>query len=359
MQKYDHGGDVYGAVCPVLDFSISLNPMGPPPEVLEAAGEALFHWNRYPDPRCRALRRAAALREKVPEEFLLFGSGASDLIHRFLRARRPKQAILLAPTFSEYRRGLEEGHCKIQEYFLGKEEGFSVSRGLLDLIRPGVDLVFLCDPNNPTGRSMERTLLVEILRRCRAVGAFLAVDQCFLELTEGDRGTLVPELKGGGLMLFRALTKNYALAGLRLGYCLCGERELLDRMEGLGAPWPVSVPAQAAGEASFQKAPDWPRRALAFLAEERTRVTCALENLGLWVCPSDANFLLVQGPVDLGERLLREARILLRDCANYSGLGPGWYRIGLQGREDNTCLIQAMERILSEGGERVCRPRPL
>ena len=174
-------------------------------------------------------------------------------------------------------------------------------------------------------------------------GAFLAVDQCFLELTEGDQNALVSQLAGGGLLLLRALTKSYALAGLRLGYCLCGDRVLLERMEGLGSPWPVSAPAQAAGECALRDFPDWPQRCLPFLQEERVRLALALEALGLWVCPSDANFILFQGPTDLGERLLREKNILIRDCANYSGLGPGWYRIGLQGETENTRLLQALE----------------
>ena len=118
MHRYDHGGDVYGADRPALDFSISLNPMGPPPAVLEAARAAVLDWNRYPDPKCRALRQAAARRDGVPEEFLLVGNGASDLIDRFLRALRPRRALLLAPTFSEYRRGLEGIGCEIEEFFL-------------------------------------------------------------------------------------------------------------------------------------------------------------------------------------------------------------------------------------------------
>ncbi len=347
MHQYDHGGDVYGADRPALDFSISLNPMGPPPEVLGAARAAVLDWNRYPDPKCRALRQAAARRDGVPEEFLLFGNGASDLIDRFLRALRPRRALLLAPTFSEYRRGLEGIGCEIKEFFLDKENGFTVSESILSAVRPGVDLVFLCDPNNPTGRRMEPELLQALLDRCREAGAFLAVDQCFLELTEGDPNALVSQLTGGGLLLLRALTKSYALAGLRLGYCLCGDRALLERMEGLGSPWPVSSPAQAAGGRAFRDFPDWPKRCLPFLREERARLTRALEALSLWVCPSDANFILFQGPTDLGERLLREKNILIRDCANYSGLGPGWYRIGIQGEAENTRLLQALERLLS------------
>ena len=346
MRQYDHGGDVYAAQRPVLDFSISLNPMGPPPGVLEAARRAVLDWNRYPDPKCRVLRQAAARREGVPEEYLLFGNGASDLIDRFLRALKPRQVLLLAPTFSEYRRFAAEIGCGIEEYFLGKEDRFTVSKQLLEAIRPGVDLVFLCDPNNPTGRRMEPELLRAVLDRCREAGAFLAVDQCFLELTEGEADALAAQLAGGGLLLLRALTKSYALAGLRLGYCLCGERALLERMERLGPPWPVSVPAQAAGETAFRAFPNWTRECLPFLRRERERLTGALEAGGLWVCPSDANVLLFQGPKELGERLLREEGILIRDCANYSGLGPGWYRIGLQGEAENTRLLQALERLL-------------
>ena len=99
---------------------------------------------------------------------------------------------------------------------------------------------------------------------------------------------------------------------------------------------------QAAGECAFRDFPDWPKRSFLFLREERARLTRTLEALGLWVCPSDANFILFQGPTDLGERLLREKNILIRDCANYSGLGPGWYRIGIQKRDDNSRLIQAL-----------------
>ena len=269
------------------------------------------------------------------------------MIDRFLRALRPRRALLLAPTFSEYRRGLEGIGCEIEVFFLDKGKNFTVYESILNVVRPGVDLVFLCDPNNPTGRRMEPELIQALLDRCREAGAFLAVDQCFLELTEGDQNALVSQLTGGGLFLLRALTKSYALAGLRLGYCLCGDRALLERMEGLGSPWPVSSPAQAAGECALRDFPDWPQRCLPFLQEERARLTRALEALGLWVCPSDANFLLFQGPTDLGERLLREKNILIRNCVNYSGLGPGWYRMGLQGEAENTRLLQALEWLLS------------
>ena len=266
---------------------------------------------------------------------VLWGNGCADLIDRFSLSLRPKKAILLAPTFGEYRRTLEGVGCQIEEVHLSWENGFVPDGALLEAIVPGVELVFLCDPNNPTGRLMEEELLYQILARCRQVGAMLAVDQCFLELTAARPDRLTDQLAGGNLILFRALTKSYALAGLRLGYCLCGDRALLEQMAHILQPWPVSIPAQAAGECALQSFPRWPFTCFPQIEGERNKLQAALEELGLWVCPSESCFLLFRGPEDLGRRL-RENGILVRDCANYAGLGP----------EENGQLIAALSTLL-------------
>lgn len=346
MVRFEHGGDTYGCPPDLLDCSISLNPMGAPGPVLEGARRAVLDCARYPDPACRGLRRAIARRDGVEEGQILCGNGASDLIYRLALARKPQQALLLAPTFSEYRRALEGVGCRTREYRLTQEAGFLPGEELLTAIVPGVDLVFLCDPNNPTGRLMDGALLGRVLARCRAVGAFLAVDQCFLELTGGDPCRLTGEVSGGGLLLLRALTKSYALAGLRLGYALCGEEELLGRMEAAGPPWAVSIPAQVAGENALQKFPRWPADSFRAIRRGREQLAAGLTALGLWVCPGDGNFLLFQGPEDLGRRLLEGEHILVRDCSSYSGLGPGWFRIGVRTEEENERLLTAAARQL-------------
>ena len=276
---------------------------------------------------------------------VLWGNGCADLIDRFALSLRPKKAILLAPTFGEYRRALEGVDCQIEEVHLSQENGFVPDEALLEAIVPGAELVFLCDPNNPTGRLMDEILLHQVLSRCRQVGAMLAVDQCFLELTAARPDRLTDQLAGGNLILFRALTKSYALAGLRLGYCLCGDRALLEQMAHILQPWPVSIPAQAAGECTLQSFPRWPFTCFPQIEGERNKLQAALEELGLWVCPSESCFLLFRGPEDLGRRL-RENGILVRDCANYAGLGPGWYRVGLRTPEENGRLIAALSALL-------------
>ena len=183
---------------------------------------------------------------------------------------------------------------------------------------------------------MDGGLLGRVLSRCREAGALLAVDQCFLELTAGDPRRLTEELSGGGLLLLRALTKSYALAGLRLGYALCGEAALLGRMAAAGPPWAVSIPTQAAGEIALQQFPRWPEDSLTMIRRGRERLAAGLAALGLWVCPGDGNFLLFRGPEG----------ILVRDCSNYSGLGPGWFRIGVRTEEENERLLTAVARQL-------------
>lgn len=343
----EHGGDVYGGNAGLLDFSVCLNPAGAPRAVLEAAQAGVLRQG-YPDPRCRALVRAAARRDGVEEDMVLWGNGCADLIDRFALSLRPRKAILLAPTFGEYRRALEGVGCRIEEYFLSQENGFLPDEALLEAIQPGVDLVFLCDPNNPTGRLMDEGLLDRMLARCRQVGAMLAVDQCFLELSAARPDRLTGQLAGGNLILFRALTKSYALAGLRLGYCLCGDRALLEKMAHILQPWPVSIPAQLAGETAFQSFPRWPLECYPAIERQREALSAALGVLGLWVCPSESCFLLFHGPEDLGERL-RAKGILVRSCAGHAGLGPGWWRVGLRAPEENERLAAALRAVL--GGE--------
>ena len=327
-----HGGDIYGRLV-TLDVSVNTNPLGPPPGVVRAVVDAAQLLDRYPDPHCRRLVAALADREGVPEEAVLCGAGAAELIFSFCAALRPRTALELAPTFSEYAAALAAAGCRVERCALEEEQGFALTEKLLEeLERKSCEVVFLCNPNNPTGRLIPPALLESILALCERRGGWLFVDECFLELSDGGRGTsLAPLLRPGRrLFLLRAFTKSYAMAGLRLGYCLCGEGALLERMGRQTQPWNVSVPAQAAGLAALGEE--------AYLRE-------GLEALGLTVCSSQANYLLVKSPAELSGPLL-DRGILIRDCANYRGLGPGWYRTAVRRREENRTLLKALGEIL-------------
>ena len=182
-----HGGGVYGRAVD-LDFSVNTNPLGTPPAVVRAVEESARLLCRYPDPHCRALVPALSESEGVPEEYILCGNGAAELIFSFCLAARPRSALELAPTFSEYAAALAAAGSRVERFPLEEGAGFAVTEGILEALE-GTDCeaVFLCNPNNPTGRLIAPDLLEEICRVCRRRGLRLFVDECFLELSDGGR----------------------------------------------------------------------------------------------------------------------------------------------------------------------------
>ncbi len=256
------------------------------------------------------------------------------------------RALLTAPTFSEYAAALEAAGGAATYVPLSEAEGFAVTEAFLEVLeKTACQTVFLCSPNNPTGRLIAPELLEKICRTCRERGIRLFVDECFLELSDGGRAaSLAGRLaEFPGLFLLRAFTKTYGMAGLRLGYCLCGDGALLAEMSRRVQPWNVSLPAQAAGTAALEDS-GFLEASRRLIQAERPRLAAGLEELGFTVCPSQANYLLLKSPIPLHGPLL-ERGILIRDCANYRGLGPGWYRTAVKRPEENRLLLAALAEI--------------
>lgn len=347
----EHGGDwagfqrEYGGV--PLDFSANVSPLGLPEGVREAVDRALGEAGWYPDPLCRALREKLGACYGVPPEWILCGCGAADLIYRLAAVKRGGRALLTAPAFSEYENALALWGCQVSRFALREETGFAVTEDILSAVTPGLDLLFLCEPNNPTGRTTDRRLLDRILERCAQCGTLLAVDECFNDLLDDPEGhTLLSQLpRRENLLVLRAFTKSRGLAGLRLGYVLSRNRALLEAMEHAGPPWAVSGPAQAAGIAALEDGAYLP--ALQELVRrERPRLAAGLAALGCRVCPGEANYLLFYCGVPDLPRKLGERGVLLRDCSNYHGLCPGWYRAAVRGAEENGAFLNIMKEVL-------------
>ncbi len=341
--KNPHGGDIYAE--PVkLDFSANTNPFGTPQGIIEAVQKSLDTIHCYPDPYCRKLVQAISAFERVPKEYILCGNGAAELIYAYCEAVKPKRAIELAPTFSEYSLGLKRVGCRVERYVLKQSRDFSLGEDFLDYLHEQKpEAVFLCNPNNPSGKLIDCDLMKKILRDCREKDIRLFVDECFLDLT--DEGVSLKDClkEYPNLLILKAFTKSYGMAGIRLGYCMSADASLLTEMSGAAQPWNVSSLAQAAGTAALQQ-----RR---FLEEtrdlvrvERAWLKSQLEALGFWVCPSQANFLLFRGPEQL-HMALKEFGIAIRNCDNYYGLGTGWYRIAVKLHHENEALIDAITQI--------------
>jgi len=346
-----HGGDWAGYRaefgCDALDFSANVSPLGLPAGVAAAITNALPTADRYPDPLCRELRAALAGAEGVPADWILCGNGAADLIFRLALAVRPRRALLPAPTFAEYEAALQTVGCAVQRVFLREENEFAVTEEFIDAVTPETDIVFLCQPNNPTGQVTPPALVERLVRRCAECGAVLVVDECFLDfLPDRDAWTAKQLLRDAPqLVILKAFTKLYAMAGVRLGYALCGDAALLEKMRGAGQPWAVSSLAQAAGLAALQETA-YAGAVRALIAEQRPRMAAGLRALGLRVMDGQANYLLFRATPDFGEKLRRRGAVV-RSCANYPGLDAAWYRTAVRTAEENTRLLQIMGEILA------------
>ena len=343
-EDYPHGGDRYSR--PIrLDFSVNTNPYGPLPEVVEAALGSRGELDHYPDPYCRELVRAIARKEQLPEEYILCGNGAAELIDLYVRALRPRTALEAAPTFSEYRRSLTAAGCEVRDVVLTRESGFVWEESVLDrLDKEQPDLLVLCNPNNPSGRLISPSLLDRILARCDERGIAVLIDECFIDLADRRESRTSDLPRYSGLMILNAFTKSHSLAGLRLGYCMTADSSLLARMSRLSQPWNVSVPAQRAGAVAAGRC-DFLTKSRAMIYEQRAALSAGLKDLGLEVLPSEVNFLLLRGPIGLDKELERRG-ILIRNCANYHGLSDGWYRIAVRPEEENKVLLNTLSAIL-------------
>lgn len=347
-----HGGNIWAFDRPVMDFSASVNPIGMPDAVATAARKAVAESSAYPDPACGELRRAISEMDGVPAEQVFCGNGAAELLTRLVLALRPKKAMVTAPTFGEYEQALSIVGCKVFHHYLKAERSFDVGDDLLRTLRPGLDLLMLCNPNNPTGRTIDPERLHRIAGFCEGHHIWLMVDESFLPLADRavTQGCAPLLASHPHLILLRSMTKTYAMPGLRLGYLLSAHGELLKQLKRCGQPWSVSLPAQRAGEAACH-CTDWAEKGRALVAEERPKLQKTLEELGWNVIPSAVNYLLFCAPGNtrLQEQLL-EHKLLIRSCASFRGLGADWYRIAVRTPEENAALIQALEICAVENG---------
>lgn len=340
-----HGGDVYRHP-DTIDFSANCNPYGTPESIKHAVAEAMEQVCHYPDIYCQELRKALGKYEQVPEDQIICGNGAADLIFSFMQAVKPERALLPAPTFAEYEQALRAAGCVPERYFLKEENDFVPGEDFLEGITEEMDLVVICNPNNPTGILWEPELLKKILEKCEACGALLMVDECFNDFVEEPEKHSMKQMLSShpSLFLLKAFTKRYAMAGVRLGYGLSGNPVLLEKMRMVTQPWNVSVLASAAGIAALKET-EYVEKTMKVIHKERKYLIDELNEIGFRTYPSSANYVFFQGPEDLWEKCL-ELGFLIRDCSNYPGLKKGYYRIAVRLHRENHQLIYELKKYL-------------
>ena len=344
LERFEHGGDVY-AHAGAIDFSANVNPLGMPPEAVQALRDNIGAFEAYPDVAYRDLRRAIAHAEGVPERFIVCTAGVTDLLHRICDTLQFGTALVTAPCFSGYEQALERANTTIVRHALEEGDGFELTNAIQGFSEgaDAPDAVFLCNPNNPTGLTIDADLLSRVLDEARAANIYVVLDECFLDFTHEP--SAVPSCEEyPNLIIMRAFTKMYAMAGLRLGYGICSDTALVDHLDKAGQLWAVSTPAQVAGVAALE-ADGWLDRTRAYVDEQRAVLTQGLCALGLSVVPGKANYLMFKSEQPLYEPLLAKG-FLIRRCENYVGLDGRWYRIAVRTAEENEAFLEALRETL-------------
>jgi threonine-phosphate decarboxylase len=348
----EHGGDVYkwaqkARIDPaeIVDFSSSINPLGPPASARKAFRRGYTEVSRYPDPYGEELKAALAKRHRMKPTEILVGNGSTQLVYLLCFALRPRKALVVAPAFSEHANALILAGAKVRFLPLTLNGDFSFSaEDFLAAWAKADDMAFLTTPNSVTGRLISRAEIEKIARIALSSRRFLVIDEAFIDFVEGES---VKQLVRDNpyLIILRSLTKYYALPGLRLGYLLAHSRTVA-RLACYLEPWSVNGPAQRvalaclADERFGLKTARWLQREKNFLAQ------ALVELKGFAPYPSSTNFLLVRiangtGALELRSFLLKK-KILIRACNSFAGLGSNHFRVAVRRRQDNRLLLNAL-----------------
>lgn len=348
---YIHGGDIYHQKENILyDFSININPLGMPERSRQAAMRGIeLSEGRYPDPDGKKLCTGLAQKKNIDASQIILGNGAAELIYALCQALRPPKGCILAPGFQEYEAGLKSVNAKLQIWDLQEKETFCLTRNFLSYLEKNAgknEILFVCNPNNPTGSMVSQEMLRQIAAICEKAGCFLCVDECFLPFLENEKEfTMLPFLQEyPHLIVLRAFTKIYGMPGLRIGYACTANQKLLEKMHSVLQPWNTSVPAQMAAQEALEERA-YLQNTIRLLERERTYLVEELSGksgtvLADRVYPSAANYIFFHSRRDLKERLL-ENGILIRSCANYRNLSEGYFRIAIRTHEENAALVDA------------------
>ena len=333
--NYTHGGDVYRN--PIeYDFSVNVNPLGMPLASIQAAHEGIVLTGRYPDYRAEQLCRAIAKAKNMPADRIIPGNGAAELLYA-LGQTIPGKALTIAPTFTGYAEAVAAGGGEM--CYAGDEQE------LLAKLDDSIRLVFLCNPNNPTGTLFTREQILRVLAKAEALQAYVCVDECFLPFLEEEASySMLPYLaKHPRLLVLRAFTKIYCMAGLRLGYLACGDAELQAKIRAKIQPWNTSIPAQMAGIAALSDT-EYLAKTRENLQEERAYLVPRLRELVAEVYDGYGNFLLFRDETDLKEQML-DVGVLIRACDDFAGLDDTYFRIGIRSHSENQEFIRRLARV--------------
>ena len=360
-----HGGEVWKVMNTlslrmgeILDFSANLNPLGPPKSVFESIKNNLAYIYYYPDSDCVLLKDAIAnYLGGINRSNVVLGNGSTELIYLFAEVflERDDLALIPVPTFGEYEKAVRKigGRPKFIKYIkIGHD--FRINLATLLHEMKEAKIVFLCNPNNPTGTLIPRRDLLNIVKKAFEKDTLVFLDESFIEFVDKkERFSLVSEVENyPNLFILRSFSKIFGLAGLRIGYGVA-HSDIIDLLSRVKTPWNVNCLAQVAAITALND-DEYLRRTLKLIKSERAFLLHELKKIdGFKVFTTHANFILVDirdsgfTATELKERLLKYG-ILIRDCSSFRGLDKYYIRIAVRKRWENERLIKTLKKVLNE-----------
>jgi len=351
MMNDEHGGNIRKLAKAsgrpakdLLDFSASINPLGPPEWLRSLISSQLSSIVHYPDPDCSLLKASIATCYGSREEEVLVGNGSSEIIYLLPRSLPIARALIPVPSYADYGKAVALAGKPVEKIFLKEEEAFQLNLSLLDSKICGDQLVFIGQPNNPTGLLVDpfalRTLAL------KHPSTIFVIDEAFLDFVEGMESLI--QKRPPNVIVLRSFTKLYAIPGLRLGFAIA-EPDVIQKIRKITPPWSVNALAQAVGENAIQDHA-YAARTRTFVREEREFLFNELQFLpGLKVYPGRANFLLVcidrkdmDAPA-MAKQMLSSG-IAIRVCANFDGLDKRFFRVAVRTRDENLKLLDLLKK---------------
>ena len=268
MRPVIHGGDIYQNEIE-LDFSVNINPFGMPEKVKEAMQESLELCENYPDIHHAKLIEKIGAHYHIPEEHILCGNGASELFVAVVHAIKPGKIVIPVPSFYGYEKAANVTEAEVSYYEMKERDGFCLTEVFLQELQEDVDLLFLANPNNPVGNTIEDVLLEKICDRCRKKKITVVIDECFLEFTR-KRGFFETHSiqEYPNVIVVKAFTKLYAIPGVRLGFLFCGSQNKAGQIFNQLPEWNISIIAEAAGLAALDET-EYCNKTISYIGKER------------------------------------------------------------------------------------------
>ncbi len=335
----------------IIDFSSNINPLGISPKIKNIITGNFSLLNHYPDPECRSARERLSKYWGIDKDNFLLGNGSNELIHLLPRALKSSRALICQPTFSEYELSLRLSGIKPSFILAQEKDNFRIDITKLIKYAPKVDLIILCNPNNPTGHLFKNDELLNLAKACKKNKAYLLIDEVFMDFVEEEEkcSLLKEATQQKYLLVLRSLTKFFSLPGLRAGY-LIADKELIRKIRLFQPTWSVNSFVQEI-IANDVLDLNFIRRTKNYICKEKDILFANFKAIkGIYPYYPTANFIfckILDKRFDAQSLFLRLIKygIVIRDCSNFKGLDGRFFRVAVRKRRENHYLIDCLKRI--------------